>query len=75
MAKTIQIRNVPDSVHRKLKMKAAGEGMSLSNFLNREVRKVSERVSNGELLRRLAQQPVQHLSISPTQIVREHRDL
>jgi hypothetical protein len=56
-------------------MKAAGEGMSLSNFLNREVRKVSERVSNGELLRRLAQQPVQHLSISPTQIVREHRDL
>jgi hypothetical protein len=40
----IQIRNVPDEVHRELKVRAAQAGMSLSDYLNAElVRLVSHR--------------------------------
>ena len=50
MSKMIQIRNVPDDVHRELKVRAAQAGMSLSDFLNAElVRLVSHRPL-GELL-------------------------
>jgi plasmid stability protein len=37
MSKMIQIRNVPDDMHRMLKMQAAAEGMSLSDFIKREL--------------------------------------
>jgi antitoxin FitA len=37
MSKMIQVRNVPDDMHRMLKMQAAGEGMSLSDFIKREL--------------------------------------
>lgn len=37
MSKMIQIRNVPDEVHREVKARAARAGMSLSDFLLREV--------------------------------------
>jgi antitoxin FitA len=41
MSKMIQIRNVPDEVHTALKIRAAKEGMSLSDFLRREVTRVA----------------------------------
>ncbi|MCU1232639.1 MAG: hypothetical protein JWP63_606, partial [Candidatus Solibacter sp.] len=37
MSKMIQVRDVPDEVHRNLKSRAAREGMSLSDFLKREL--------------------------------------
>ena len=37
MSKMIQVRNVPDDVHRMLKMQAAAEGMSLSDYIKREL--------------------------------------
>lgn len=37
MSKMIQIRNVPDEMHRELKVKAAEEGMSLSDYIKREL--------------------------------------
>ena len=37
MSKMIQIRNVPDELHRALKVSAAAEGMSLSDFIKREL--------------------------------------
>ena len=43
MAKMIQLRHVPDSLHRQLKARAALSGLSLSEFLVREVRKIAER--------------------------------
>jgi plasmid stability protein len=49
----IQIRHVPDGVHRKLKSKAALEGLSLSEYLLREVRAIAERPSAAELQVRL----------------------
>ena len=55
MSKMIQLRNVPDSLHRRLKARAATEGMSLSEYLITEVRRAAERPSLGELRERLAQ--------------------
>jgi antitoxin FitA len=43
MASMIQIRNVPPTLHRRLKARAALEGMSLSDYLLREVRWAAER--------------------------------
>ena len=49
MPKMIQVRNVPDTVHRTLKARAAMAGMSLSDFLLSEIRQMAERPSMGEL--------------------------
>jgi plasmid stability protein len=52
--KMIQIRNVPDSVHRTLKARAALEGMSLSDYLRAEIERVAQRPTIDEVRRRLA---------------------
>jgi plasmid stability protein len=74
MSKMIQLRNVPDTLHRKLKARAALEGLSLSDFLTREARKIAEQPTLAEMRERLAARPVLNLSPSPTEIVREERD-
>lgn len=51
MAKMIQIRHVPDALHQRLKQKAAGAGMSLSEYLKRELEHVAEYPSWDEFLR------------------------
>jgi len=37
MSKMIQIRNVPDDLHRDLKVRAAAAGMSMSDYIKREL--------------------------------------
>ena len=54
MSKMIQLRHVPDELHRKLKARAALEGLSLSDFLLREVKRVAARPTLAELQARLA---------------------
>jgi len=49
----VQIRNVPDELHRKLKARAALAGMSISELLLREIRRSLERPTPEELLARL----------------------
>jgi antitoxin FitA len=39
----VQIRNVPEALHRRLKSRAALAGMSLSDYLLSEIRQVAER--------------------------------
>jgi plasmid stability protein len=70
----IQIRNVPDALHRKLKARAAAAGMSLSEYLLAEVRKSAETLTIEELRARLGSRPVVSLAESPTKILREERD-
>ena len=53
MSKMIQHRNVPDDLHRKLKARAAMEGLSLSDYLLREIKRVAERPTLAELRARL----------------------
>ena len=49
----IQIRNVPDDIHRELKVRAARAGMSLSDFLNAELARLAERRPLEELIAEL----------------------
>ena len=70
----IQIRNVPDRLHRQLKSRAALAGMSLSDYLLEEIRRVAERPTLDELRARLAARAATALSVSPAQAVRAERD-
>ena len=54
MQKMIQIRNVPEPLHRVLKARAAMAGMSLSDYLLQELRRSAERPTLEEVLDRLA---------------------
>jgi plasmid stability protein len=74
MSKMIQIRDVPDTLHRRLKARAALEGMSLSEYLLAEVRRSAERPSLTELRQRLAQRAPVKLDVSAAEAVREARD-
>ena len=70
----VQIRNVPVEIHRRLKARAAIEGMSMSDFILREVRKALDRPTRQEILQRLAARPAQRIRRSAATLVREDRD-
>lgn len=72
--RTVQIRNVPDDVYRKLKSRAALAGMSLPEYLLAEMRRSLERPTRQELLERLEGQTAGRVRKTPTQIVRSERD-
>ncbi len=74
MAKMIQIRNVPDELHRKLRIRAASEGVSLSDLLLAEARRLAERPSPSELRERLASRTRVSPRVSPTEALRAERD-
>jgi plasmid stability protein len=57
MSKMIQLRNVPDDLHRRLKARAAKEGVSLSDYLIREVRFIAEQPTLQETLAEIAKLP------------------
>ena len=50
--KTLQIRNVPDDLHRSLKVRAAREGVTMSELVLRELPRVAERPSLQDVLER-----------------------
>lgn len=74
MSAMIQIRNVPDALHRRLKSRAALAGMSLSDYLLQQIREVAERPTIEELRARLARRPTVTLSIDTADAVRAERD-
>jgi len=69
----IQIRNVPPNLHRRLKARAALEGMSLSDYLLREERLAAERPTIEEMKERLATRSQIQPLISPAAAVRAER--
>lgn len=70
----IQIRNVPDALHRQLKSRAALAGMSLSDYLLSEIRQVAERPTMDELRARLHSRAETSPSTPPAETVRAERD-
>jgi antitoxin FitA len=74
MTTMIQIRNVPDVLHRRLKSRAALAGMSLSDYLLSEIRRAAERPTLDELRVRLQRRSETTLSVGPAQAVRAERD-
>jgi plasmid stability protein len=74
MSTMIQIRNVPEPIHRKLKARAAMAGMSLSDYLLAELRRSTERPARQDLLERLARRPPVAPRVSPAAAVRAERE-
>lgn len=70
----VQIRNVPAAFHRRLKARAAVEGMSMSDYILREIGKSLDHPTRHEVLDRLQSKPVRRLSRSPADMVRDERD-
>jgi plasmid stability protein len=74
MSKMIQIRDVPDQVHRTLKARAAREGMSLSDFLKRELERTAKRPTMTEWLENIRQAKPIPAKQSAASIIRELRE-
>ncbi|MFL5269708.1 MAG: FitA-like ribbon-helix-helix domain-containing protein [Stellaceae bacterium] len=74
MSTMIQIRNVPEALHRKLKSRAALAGMSLSDYLLAELRRSAEKPTLAELRERLEKLPATNPIPSPEDAVRTERD-
>jgi plasmid stability protein len=74
MSKMIWVRNVPDGVHRTLKAQAALAGLSLSDFVLAEIRRLAERPTVAELRERLRRRPRVAGPVSATEAVRRERD-
>jgi plasmid stability protein len=74
MSTMIQIRNVPQRVHRQLKARAALAGMSMSEYILQELKKSLERPTREELLDRIAKTPESKLRPSPADVIRAERD-
>ncbi len=74
MSKMIQIRNVPDELHRKLKVRAAQEGMTLSNYLLSEIEVVAKKPTMREWLEKVARRDPVEVDEPPEVTIRRMRD-
>jgi len=70
----VQIRSVPVELHRRLKARAALEGISMSDYVLREIRKALDRPMRQEILQRLRAQPVRRLKRSAADVIRGERE-
>jgi hypothetical protein len=74
MPKMIQLRHVPEALHRQLKARAAMSGMPLSDYLIREVRKIAEQPTLDEMRERLKRREPYRGKRAPTELLRAERD-
>jgi plasmid stability protein len=74
MSKMIQLRNVPDALHRSLKARAAMAGMSLSDYLVNEIKEIAERPTLAELRERLQRRKPVAVELDAARLVREERE-
>ena len=74
MPKMIQIRNVPDDLHRTLKVRAAQAGMTLSDYLLSEIEQVAQKPTLSEMMERLRNRELVELDEPPEVMIRWMRD-
>jgi plasmid stability protein len=74
MSVMIQIRNVPDDLHRTVKARAAKAGLSLSDYLLNSIRREAERPTMEDLYARLLTREPVKLDIDIAELIREDRD-
>ena len=72
--KMLQIRNVPDELHRKLKARAALEGQSMSDYAQAELRRALERPTRQELVERVRARQRATVTTPAAEAVRAERD-
>ncbi|HEU4598415.1 MAG TPA: toxin-antitoxin system HicB family antitoxin [Solirubrobacterales bacterium] len=74
MSKMIQIRNVPDDLHKELKMRAAAAGMSMSDYIKRELSGGARKSTISEIAARTRRRPASGVNPQRTvEIIREMR--
>ena len=74
MSKMIQVRNVPDALHRKLKARAADSGQSLSDYILMELERLAARPSREEMLARLHSRKRVTLRTPAAAVIRAERE-
>lgn len=74
MPKMIQMRHVPDLLHRRLKARAAAHGLPLSDYLRRELERVGEQLTPEELRDALARLETVATTETGAAAVRAERD-
>jgi plasmid stability protein len=70
----VQIRNVPDALHRKLKVRAADAGQTLSDYLLAELERMAARPTPDEMLSRLHSRRRVTLKTPASTVIREERE-
>jgi antitoxin FitA len=73
MTKIIRVRNVPDALHRSLKVRATMAGMSLSDYLLSEFREIAERPTLAEFRKRLQWRKPLTAMLDTSRLLREER--
>lgn len=73
MAKTIQVRDVPDDVHERLTVRAAEQRRSLSELIRGEIVQIAQRPNMAEMLERLSSRPQTRLPESPAAALAHER--
>ena len=74
MSKMVQIRNVPDALHRKLKSRAAESGRTLSDFLLAELERLAARPTRDEMLTRIHSRTRATLKTPAAVVIRKERE-
>ena len=74
MSRMVQIRNVPDALHRKLKARAADSGQTLSDYLLAELERLAARPTRDQMLNRLRSRRRVTLKTPAARIVRQERE-
>jgi antitoxin FitA len=73
MSRMVQIRNVPDALHRQLTIRAANAGRTLSDYLLAELERLAARPTRDEMLTRLHGRKQVSLKIPAAAVVRASR--
>ena len=74
MSKMVQIRHVPDALHRKLKARAATSGQTLSDYLMAELERLAARPTREEMRARLHSRKHVVLKTSAAVVIRKDRE-
>jgi len=74
MSKMVQVRNVPDALHRKLKARAAHSGQTPSDYLLAELERLAARPTREEMLARIHSRKRVTLKTSAAVVIREERE-
>lgn len=73
MSRMVQIRNVPDTLHRKLKGRASHAGQTLSDYLLTELERLAGRPTRDEMLARLDSRKRVTLKTPAAVVIRSER--
>ncbi len=74
MSRMVQIRNVPDTLHRRLKSRALDSGQTLSDYLLAELERLAARPTREEMLAKLHSRKRVTLKTPAAVVIREERE-